>query len=104
MTPTVHLEESYHAITMISFNLLEIFFYHLVAAEYGRFLLVACRETADLFRSVLLLPGKFTLLPGTINGHGSCRAAKGLTSTLYILLCLGYIFALCARRFITFTF
>ena len=28
---------------------------------------MACRETADLFRSVLLLPGTFTLLPGTIN-------------------------------------
>ena len=57
-------------------NLLENF-YHLVAAEYGRGLLVACRETADLFRSVLLLPGTFTLLPGTIKRSRILPCGKG---------------------------
>ena len=48
---------------------------------------MACRETADPFRSVLFFfPAHLPFYLVRSSGHGSCRAATGLTSTLQISL------------------
>ena len=81
-------EKTYQAFTMSSVEQGR-YLDHMVATRVGRGLLVACRETADPFRSVLFFfPVHLLFYLVRSSGHGPCSAAKGLTSTLQFFFAL----------------